>query len=73
MLCHVPSSVAEAFFKSLKEEELYRSAYRSEAELKGCVTKYINFFNNERPHKAIDYATLSKKEATFFAREKKQG
>ena len=30
-------------------------------------------FNNERPHKAIDYAIPSKKEATFFAREKKQG
>ena len=72
---HTPydNSVAEAFFKSLKEEELYRSTYRSEAELKGCVTKYIDFFNNERPHKAIDYAIPSRKEATFFAREKKQG
>ena len=70
---HTPydNSVAEAFFKSLKEEELYRSAYRSEAELKGCVTKYIDFFNNERPHKALDYAIPANKEAMFFAKAQK--
>jgi hypothetical protein len=29
--------------------------------------------NNERPHKAIDYAIPSRMEAAFFAKEKKQG
>ena len=66
---HVPydNSVAEAFFKSLKTEELYRSVYRSEAELKACVTKYIDFFNNERPHKHLNYLTPAKKEELFYA------
>jgi len=66
---HVPydNSVAEAFFKSLKTEELYRSIYRSEAELKACVTKYIDFFNNERPHKYLNYLTPAKKEELFYA------
>ena len=66
---HTPydNSVAEAFFKSLKTEELYRGTYRSEAELKACVTKYIDFFNNERPHKYLNYLTPAKKEELFHA------
>jgi transposase InsO family protein len=69
---HTPydNSVAEAFFKSLKTEELYRSTYRSEAELKACVTKYIDFFNNERPHKYLNYLTPAKKEELFHARSR---
>ena len=37
---HTPydNSASEAFFKSLKTEELYRSIYRSEAELKACIS-----------------------------------
>ena len=67
---HAPydNSVAEAFFKSLKTEELYRSIYRSEAELKACVTKYIDFFNNERPHKYLNYLTPAKKEELFYTK-----
>lgn len=67
---HAPydNSVAEAFFKSLKTEELYRSIYRSEAELKACVTKYIDFFNNERPHKYLNYLTPAKKKELFYTK-----
>lgn len=67
---HTPydNSVAEAFFASLKTEELYRQNYRFEAELKDSVLKYIEFFNNERPHKALNYLTPAKKEELFFAK-----
>ena len=37
------------------------------------ISQSRSISNNERPNKAIDYAIPSKKEATFFAREKKQG
>lgn len=37
------------------------------------ISQNRSISNNERPYKAIDYAIPSKKEATFFAREKKQG
>ena len=67
---HTPydNSVSETFFKSLKTEELYRSIYRSEAELKACVSKYIEFFNNERPHKTLNYITPAKKEEMYFSK-----
>ena len=32
-----------------------------------CVTKYIDFFNNERPHKYLNYLTPAKKEELFYA------
>ena len=71
---HTPydNSVSEAFFKSLKTEELYRSIYRSEAELKACISKYIEFFNNERPHKTLNYLTPAKKEEIYFSKHQTQ-
>jgi transposase InsO family protein len=71
---HTPydNSVSEAFFKSLKTEELYRSIYRSEAELKACISKYIEFFNNERPHKTLNYLTPAKKEEMYFSKHQTQ-
>ena len=48
---HTPydNSVSKAFFKSLKTKEHYRSIFRPEAGLKACISKHIEFFNNERP------------------------
>ena len=58
----------ESFFKTLKAEELYRSIYRSEEELKDAVMRYMEFYNGERPHKALDYITPNQKESNFFAK-----
>jgi transposase InsO family protein/transposase-like protein len=62
------NSVMESFFKTLKAEELYRSIYRSEEELKDAVMRYMEFYNGERPHKALDYITPNQKESNFFAK-----
>ena len=62
------NSVMESFFKNLKNEELYRSVYRSEAELKDAVMHYVEFYNAERPHTALLNATPNRKEAIFFAK-----
>lgn len=61
---HIPydNSVVESFFANFKREELYRRKYRSDAEFKRSVNKYINFYNTERPHKNNDYKTLPQKE-----------
>ena len=64
------NSVIEAFFKNLKNEELYRSIYKSEEGLKAAVSRYIEFYNGERPHKSLDYITPNQKEASFFAKAK---
>ncbi|WP_407925634.1 IS3 family transposase [Gemmiger gallinarum] len=35
----------ESFFSTLKQEELYRSSYRSENEFKKRVSEYMKFYN----------------------------
>ncbi|MCH5209483.1 MAG: IS3 family transposase [Oscillospiraceae bacterium] len=64
---HIPydNSVCESFFSSLKREELYRYKYPAVAEFKRSVEKYINFFNNERPHASIRYKTPNAYEKDF--------
>ncbi|MDR0835314.1 MAG: IS3 family transposase [Tannerella sp.] len=51
------NAVAESFFSSLKQEELYRKNYRSESDFKKQVADYIVRFNTERPHRSLLYRT----------------
>ena len=65
---HTPTdnAVAEAFFKSLKSEELYRRIYRSEREFRESVDDYMRFYNEERPHKTLHYKTPNQFEAEYY-------
>lgn len=65
---HVPydNSVCESFLGNMKHEELYRTNYKSENELKKSIKKYIKFYNSERPHSMLRYRTPDKAEADFF-------
>ncbi len=67
---HIPydNSVMESFFKTLKAEELYRARYRSERDFKESVSKYIIFYNSQRPHSIIKYWTPNKWEAKYWDR-----
>ncbi len=67
---HVPydNSVAEAFFKHLKAEELYRTRYRSEREFKESINRYMTFYNAERPHSVNRYRTPDKWENQYWER-----
>ena len=58
----------EAFFKSLKAEELYRNNYRSEREFRERVQKYIDFYNNKRPHQIKRYLTPNATEEAYYKR-----
>ena len=51
------NAVAEAFFASLKREELYRRDYSSVAEFEKGVAAYIEFYNTKRPHGSLGYKT----------------
>jgi transposase InsO family protein len=51
------NAVAEAFFSSLKKEELYRVNFKSEHEFYECVKNYIVFYNTKRPHGTLAYKT----------------
>ena len=69
---HVPydNSVMESFFASMKREELYRTKYRSEQELRAAIAEYIKFYNETRPHAKNGYKTPFKKEQEYYVNSK---
>ena len=60
------NAVAEAFFASLKKEELYRKDYSSEATFKQGVASYIEFYNTARPHRTLKNMTPCQMEESFM-------
>lgn len=64
------NAVMESFFSTLKREELYRKDYRSEREFLEALSKYVSFYNNERPIKMFQYRTPSKREAEYFSKNR---
>jgi transposase InsO family protein/transposase-like protein len=58
------NAVAESFFASMKLEELYRTNYRSEVDLRNRVSSYIVFYNSKRPHDSLFNKTPDQCEAT---------
>lgn len=47
----------ERFFRSIKYEDLYINDYETPTQLIRAVDHYIHFYNNERPHQALEYQT----------------
>ncbi|OJV47943.1 MAG: hypothetical protein BGO28_03700 [Alphaproteobacteria bacterium 43-37] len=47
----------ERLWRSVKYEEVYLKAYATPAEAKDGLKDYFRFYNEERPHQALDYRT----------------
>ena len=47
----------ERLWRSVKYEEVYLKAYESVAQARAGIGAYLSFYNNERPHQALDYRT----------------
>jgi putative transposase len=47
----------ERFWRSLKQEKIYRMVLSSVMEAKAAISEYMNFYNYERMHQALDYQT----------------
>jgi len=47
----------ERLWRSLKYEEIYLKAYETVAEAKREIGNWFAFYNDERPHQALNYAT----------------
>ena len=47
----------ERLWRSVKYEEVYLKVYESVAEARAGIGAYLSFYNNERPHQALDYRT----------------
>lgn len=63
--CPYDNAVAEAFFRTIKAEEVSRYQYKTEEELRDSVAENIDFFNNRRPHQKFGYRTPSQVEADY--------
>ena len=47
----------ERLWKSVKYEEVYLHAYESVSQAKAGIGRYLDFYNNRRPHTALDKKT----------------
>jgi len=47
----------ERLWRSVKYEEVYLNDYATVSEAKEGISKYIDFYNQERPHQSLDYKT----------------
>ena len=47
----------ERFWRTLKYEDIYLKDYRTMAELKTEIKRYFEFYNDQRFHASLDYAT----------------
>ena len=63
------NSVCEAFFKTLKQEEIYRYQYTSQSQMKKSIDEYVHWYNNERPHSYLNNKTPDFVEKQYFENE----
>lgn len=63
------NAAMEAFFVSLKQEEIYRTSYRSFEDCKSHIKEYMNFYNFKRPHRANNYKTPNAVEENYYKKQ----
>ena len=52
------NSYIERFHRSLKEEEVWTSEYRSLNEARENIGRYLEEYNHDRPHRGVENRTL---------------
>ena len=60
------NAVIESFFASIKKEDFRKNFYKTEAEFKIAVSKYIDFYNDYRPHQRLGYLTPNQAEEEYY-------
>ena len=55
--CPYDNAVAEATFKMIKTEFIYRQTFDSLQELETELAEYVAWYNTERPHSTLGYLT----------------
>jgi len=54
---YLDNILVERLWRSLKYEEVYLKTYQSGKEARQGINDYLDFYNRERPHQALDYRT----------------
>jgi len=60
------NAVIESFSASIKKEDFRKNFYKTEAEFKIAVSKYIDFYNDYRPHQRLGYLTTNQTEEEYY-------
>ena len=60
------NAVCEAFFSRMKYEALYRQTYSSIKEIDEEVKQYIDYYNNRRPHRRLNFKSPADAEAAYY-------
>ncbi len=47
----------ERFWRSLKYEDIYIRDYQTPCSLRYGLEAFVQFYNHQRPHQALDYQT----------------
>ena len=56
-LPHATRLFVERLWRSIKYEEVYLKAYQNGSEARTGIGGYLEFYNQQRPHQALDYRT----------------
>ena len=56
----------ERLWRTVKYEDIYLRDYESPKEVRQGLTRYFEFYNNERPHQSLGYRTPAQ---VYFAQE----
>ncbi len=56
----------ERLWRSVKYEEVYLHDYANPREGRQGLARYLDFYNHERPHQALDYRTPAQ---VYFGKE----
>lgn len=60
------NAVMESFFASIKKEDFHKNFYKTEEDFKIAVSKYIDFYNDYRPHQRLGYLTPNQAEEEYY-------
>ena len=60
------NAVAESFFATIKKEDFRCNYYKTENEFRMAVAKYIEFYNDYRPHQRLGFLTPNQAEMEFY-------
>ena len=60
------NAVAESFFASIKKEDFCRNFYRTEEKFRAAVKRYMDFYNDYRPHQSLGFLTPNQAEKAFY-------
>ena len=58
----------ERVFRTIKEEEIWPNLYDTFGEARTAIASYVDYYNNERIHSALNYKTPSEIAAAFITR-----